>query len=86
MKRKLTRAHQNLQDLAHQVFTFIRSFCFVKPYLYYKYYFLLCFIFSLPAKQEVDGRRRKIDYTKTFTERNFITPLRAMNEYLLRPR
>lgn len=43
-------------------------------------------IFSSSAKEEKDGRRRKIDYTKTFTERNFITPLRAMNEYLLKPR
>lgn len=29
--------------------------------------------------------RKKMDFTKTFTERNFITPLRAMNEYLLKP-
>ncbi|XP_067137926.1 proton-coupled zinc antiporter SLC30A9, mitochondrial [Centruroides vittatus] len=29
--------------------------------------------------------RKKLDVTKIFTERNFITPLRAMNEYLLKP-
>ncbi|KAG8201051.1 hypothetical protein JTE90_002726 [Oedothorax gibbosus] len=28
--------------------------------------------------------RKKMDFTKTFTERNFITPLRAMNDYLLK--
>ncbi|KFM82412.1 Zinc transporter 9, partial [Stegodyphus mimosarum] len=29
--------------------------------------------------------RKKVDYAATFTERNFITPLRAMNDYLLKP-
>lgn len=29
--------------------------------------------------------RKKLDVTQIFTERNFITPLRAMNEYLLKP-
>nr|XP_042898057.1 zinc transporter 9 isoform X2 [Parasteatoda tepidariorum] len=29
--------------------------------------------------------RKKMDFSKSFTERNFITPIRAMNEYLLKP-
>ncbi|GIY11571.1 zinc transporter 9 [Caerostris darwini] len=29
--------------------------------------------------------RKKMDLTQKFTDRNFITPLRAMNEYLLKP-
>ncbi|XP_076341483.1 uncharacterized protein LOC143242028 [Tachypleus tridentatus] len=31
------------------------------------------------------SQRKKLDVTQAFTERNFITPLRAMNEYLLKP-
>ncbi|GFX68462.1 zinc transporter 9 [Trichonephila clavipes] len=38
---------------------------------------------SLSTKRKEE--RKKMDYTKSFTERNFITPLRAMNEYLLKP-
>ncbi|XP_013788210.2 zinc transporter 9-like isoform X2 [Limulus polyphemus] len=31
------------------------------------------------------SQRKKLDVTQAYTERNFITPLRAMNEYLLKP-
>ncbi|GFY54925.1 zinc transporter 9 [Trichonephila inaurata madagascariensis] len=38
---------------------------------------------SLSTKRKEE--RKKMDFTKSFTERNFITPLRAMNEYFLKP-
>ncbi|XP_075544807.1 solute carrier family 30 member 9 isoform X1 [Dermacentor variabilis] len=33
----------------------------------------------------VSGHRRKLDVTKDYTERNFVTPVRAMSDYLLKP-
>lgn len=33
----------------------------------------------------VSGHRRKLDVTKDYTERNFVTPVRVMSEYLLKP-
>ncbi|XP_064483341.1 proton-coupled zinc antiporter SLC30A9, mitochondrial-like [Ornithodoros turicata] len=33
----------------------------------------------------VAGNRRKLDLTKEYTERNFVTPVRVMTEYLLKP-
>ncbi|KAF8791416.1 proton-coupled zinc antiporter SLC30A9, mitochondrial-like [Argiope bruennichi] len=38
---------------------------------------------SLSQKRKEE--RQKMDLSKKFTDRNFITPLRAMNEYLLKP-
>ncbi|CAL1267925.1 unnamed protein product [Larinioides sclopetarius] len=35
--------------------------------------------------QKRKEERQKMDLSKKFTDRNFITPLRAMNEYLLKP-
>ncbi|GBN32373.1 Zinc transporter 9 [Araneus ventricosus] len=36
-------------------------------------------------KKKRKEERQKMDLSKKFTDRNFITPLRAMNEYLLKP-
>lgn len=33
----------------------------------------------------VSGHRRKLDVTKEYTERNFVTPVRVMSEYMLKP-
>ncbi|XP_054722202.1 proton-coupled zinc antiporter SLC30A9, mitochondrial-like [Uloborus diversus] len=40
---------------------------------------------KLSRAGKLKNERQKVDYTKIFTERNFITPLRAMNDYLLKP-
>ena len=33
-----------------------------------------------------NSSRNKIDYTQSYTANNFITPVRAFNEFLLRPK
>lgn len=46
---------------------------------------LLIWISSLSVVPKPNKDRPKLDVTQASTERNFITPIRAMNEYLLKP-
>ncbi|KAG0427472.1 hypothetical protein HPB47_025486 [Ixodes persulcatus] len=41
---------------------------------------------QLGPTQAVCGHRPKLDVTKEYTERNFVTPVRVMSEYMLKPR
>lgn len=40
---------------------------------------------KIRGRSGAKDERKKIDFSKIYTERNFISPVRAMNEYLLKP-